>query len=48
MQSKLYKRKGLPFLLLKSKLNLGFTAGFVMFFIILFLLSNMIWDIDIR
>lgn len=42
------KRKGLPFLLLKSKLNLGFTVGFVMFFVILFLLSNMIWDIDIK
>nr|WP_047475604.1 sporulation protein YqfD [Bacillus siamensis] len=42
------KRKGLPFLLLKSKLNMGFTAGFVIFFIILFLLSNMIWDIDIK
>lgn len=42
------KRKGLPFLLLKSKLNLGFTAGFVIFFVILFLLSNMIWEIDIK
>ncbi|ARW07554.1 sporulation protein YqfD [Bacillus atrophaeus] len=41
------KRKGLPFLLLKSKLNLGFTVGFILFFIILFLLSNMVWRIDI-
>ncbi|KXZ18456.1 stage IV sporulation protein [Bacillus nakamurai] len=42
------KRKGLPFLLLKSKLNMGFTAGFAVFFIILFLLSNMVWKIDIK
>ncbi|MBY8912920.1 sporulation protein YqfD [Bacillus sp. YC2] len=42
------KRKGLPFLLLKSKLNMGFTAGFAVFFIILFLLSNMVWKVDIK
>lgn len=40
-------RKGFPFLLLKSKLNIGFTIGFAMFFILLFLLSNMVWKIDV-
>ncbi|MDA7026897.1 sporulation protein YqfD [Bacillus sp. CLL-7-23] len=41
------KRKGLPFLLQKSKRNSGFTLGIAAFFVIMFLLSNMIWKIDI-
>lgn len=41
------KRKGFPFLVQKSKRNSGFTFGVAAFFIIMFLLSNMLWKIDI-
>ncbi|ALC81667.1 MULTISPECIES: sporulation protein YqfD [Bacillus] len=41
------KRKGLPFLIRKSMRNSGFAIGFFGFFLILFLLSNMVWSIHI-
>lgn len=41
------KRKGLPFLFQKSLRNSGFAIGFFAFFLILFLLSNMVWSINI-
>lgn len=43
-----HQRKGLPFLLKKSRKNLGFVAGAVSFVFITFLLSNMIWGIEIK
>ncbi|MGN9864601.1 sporulation protein YqfD [Bacillus swezeyi] len=41
------KRKGLPFAVQKSKRNSGFTLGVAAFFIIMFILSNMLWKIEI-
>ncbi|WFA03767.1 sporulation protein YqfD [Bacillus sp. HSf4] len=41
------KRKGLPFIIRQSMRNSGFTLGIAAFFIIMFLLSNMLWKIDI-
>lgn len=40
-------RKGLPFLIKKSLLNSGFLLGAIMFFVIIGLLSNMVWGIEI-
>lgn len=41
------KRKGMPFLIRKSMRNSGFAIGFFAFFLILFVLSNMVWSINI-
>nr|WP_276562571.1 sporulation protein YqfD [Bacillus sonorensis] len=41
------KRKGFPFMLQKSKRNSGFTLGIAAFFVLMFILSNMLWKIDI-
>ncbi|MFC0270051.1 sporulation protein YqfD [Metabacillus herbersteinensis] len=44
-----FERKvGLPFLLLKTRKNSGFAAGIVVFLLIIFLLSNMVWGIQIE
>jgi len=42
------KRMGLPFWVKRSKRNIGFIGGIFSFFIITFLLSNMVWGIDIE
>ncbi|MGG4491814.1 sporulation protein YqfD [Metabacillus idriensis] len=44
----LKKVSGLPFLVQKSLKNSGFVIGFVLFFTVILLLSNMIWGIDIK
>lgn len=41
------KRTGLPFFVKKLFKNGGFLAGSMLFLIVIFLLSNMIWDIEI-
>lgn len=41
------KRTGLPFFVKKLFKNGGFLAGSILFLIVIFLLSNMIWDIEI-
>ncbi|WP_078545566.1 sporulation protein YqfD [Litchfieldia alkalitelluris] len=41
-------RKGLPFLIRKSILNSGFVIGAVLFFIVIIILSNMVWGIEIK
>ncbi|MCA1058009.1 sporulation protein YqfD [Rossellomorea aquimaris] len=40
--------QGVPFLFKRSLKNSGFMIGGVAFFIIVFLLSNMVWDIQIK
>ncbi|WP_243290715.1 sporulation protein YqfD [Bacillus sp. FJAT-47783] len=42
------KRKGLPFWIKRSYKNSGFLIGMTCFFIIAFLLSNMVWGIEIQ
>ncbi|MEH6973179.1 sporulation protein YqfD [Bacillus sp. JJ675] len=41
------RRKGFPFVIQKSKHNSGFTLGIAAFFVVMFLLSNMLWKVDI-
>ncbi|MFS0780868.1 sporulation protein YqfD [Bacillus sp. 1P06AnD] len=41
------KREGLPFLFRRLLLNSGFLIGFLLFILCLFLLSNVIWNIEI-
>lgn len=41
-------RKGLPFFLRKMLLNSGFAMGFVLCLFVIFLLSNMVWNISIE
>ncbi|MCH1624978.1 sporulation protein YqfD [Ferdinandcohnia quinoae] len=41
------ERKGLPFLIRKTVLNSGFLIGAVGFFVIIILLSNMVWGIKV-
>jgi similar to stage IV sporulation protein len=41
-------KNGLPFLLKKTLTNSGFFVGMCLFFIIVFLLSNMVWNIQIK
>jgi len=43
-----HQRIGFPFLLKKSWRNFGFVIGIVLFIAITFLLSNMIWHIEIK
>lgn len=47
-QCRFTKRKGLPFWIKRSKKNWGFVSGIIAFFMITFILSNMVWDIDIQ
>jgi similar to stage IV sporulation protein len=42
------KRKGLPFLLVKAERRKLFAAGIVLFFAIIFMLSSLIWSIDVQ
>ncbi|MCD7033054.1 sporulation protein YqfD [Metabacillus sp. GX 13764] len=42
------KKKGIPFLLKRTGRNIGFAIGFFLFLGVLFLLSNMIWSIEIQ
>jgi len=42
------KRKGLPFLIKRSNKNMGVLVGIVLFISITFILSNMIWEIEIK
>ncbi|MFY4774883.1 sporulation protein YqfD [Metabacillus sp. RGM 3146] len=42
------ERRGIPFLMRKTGRNLGFAIGFVLFLAVLFLLSNMVWSIEIQ
>ncbi|WP_050615816.1 sporulation protein YqfD [Bacillus testis] len=41
------KRTGLPFLMRRLLFNSGFLVGFILFLVALFLLSNVIWNIEI-
>ncbi|MGL4819296.1 MAG: sporulation protein YqfD, partial [Bacilli bacterium] len=42
------RRKGLPFLMKRGFRYKGFLLGFVLFFVFIFLLSNMIWGVHIQ
>ena len=42
------QRSGVPFLLKRLLKNSGFLSGFVVFFLIILFLSNVIWGIDIK
>ncbi|MGG0716444.1 sporulation protein YqfD [Robertmurraya massiliosenegalensis] len=42
------KRTGLPFLIRRLYKNSGFMTGALIFFVVLFILSNMIWGIEIK
>ncbi|WP_191560785.1 sporulation protein YqfD [Metabacillus idriensis] len=44
----LKRKAGLPFLIQRSLKNSGFIIGFGLFFIVILLLSNMVWGIDIK
>jgi similar to stage IV sporulation protein len=44
----LKRKSGFPFLIQRSLKNSGFVIGFGMFFIVILLLSNMVWGIDIK
>ncbi|NEU32363.1 sporulation protein YqfD [bacterium LRH843] len=41
-------RRGLPFILKRMMKRSGFVAGLLCFFCVLFMLSNMVWNIDVR
>ncbi|MCA1031796.1 sporulation protein YqfD [Bacillus timonensis] len=41
-------RKGFPFLIKKSILNSGFVLGGLFFFVLIGILSNMVWGIEVR
>ncbi|MBM7604743.1 hypothetical protein JOC75_002746 [Metabacillus crassostreae] len=41
------KRLGFPFLMKRSWRNNGFVMGFLAFFLLIFILSNMIWGIEV-
>lgn len=42
------KRTGLPFVLKQMVKRTGFVLGLLCFFIVLFTLSNMVWDIEVK
>lgn len=42
------KRKGLPFFLRRMTFKKGFVAGMVLFVAVLFVLSNMVWRVEIK
>jgi len=42
------RRKGLPFLLVKAERRKLFVAGIVLFFAIIFMLSSLVWSIDVQ
>ncbi|WP_364149247.1 sporulation protein YqfD [Paenibacillus sp. LPE1-1-1.1] len=42
------KRKGLPFLLVKAERRKLFAGGIVLFFAIIFMLSSLVWNIEVR
>lgn len=42
------EKKGLPFLIKKAIQNSGFFIGIILFFIVITLLSNMVWGIEIK
>jgi similar to stage IV sporulation protein len=42
------KRKGLPFLLVKAERRKLFAAGIVLFFAIIFMLSSLVWSIEVQ
>ncbi|HET7615760.1 MAG TPA: sporulation protein YqfD, partial [Bacillales bacterium] len=41
-------RKGLPFFIQHLSLKKGFVAGMILFAAVLFVLSNMLWSVDIE
>ncbi|WP_077618850.1 sporulation protein YqfD [Bacillus sinesaloumensis] len=41
-------KKGMPFLIQKALINTGFLIGAISFFIIVTLLSNMVWGIEVK
>jgi similar to stage IV sporulation protein len=49
-ECKLYfiERSGMPFLIKKTLLNSGFLIGTVLFLFLFFLLSNMVWNIQVK
>ncbi|WP_223829700.1 sporulation protein YqfD [Paenibacillus arenilitoris] len=42
------KRKGLPFLMVKAERRMFFTGGIALFFAIIFLLSSLVWSVDVQ
>lgn len=42
------ERRGAPFFLRRMRSRVGFVAGFISFIFILFILSNMVWNIEIE
>lgn len=47
IRTKIMERKGLPFVLKKYRLRVGFFGGLVFFFAALFFLSGFIWNINV-
>ncbi|MET1247579.1 sporulation protein YqfD [Sporolactobacillus sp. STCC-11] len=45
---RILKKEGFPFLLKKIKLRLGIVAGLLFFLMLLLILSNMVWSINIK
>lgn len=41
-------RQGLPFLLRRAERRIGFAAGLAFFFVLLFLLSSLVWSVDVE
>ncbi|MHA7962727.1 sporulation protein YqfD [Paenibacillus sp. CAU 1782] len=41
-------RHGLPFLLRRAERRIGFAAGLTFFFVLLFLLSSLVWSVDVE
>lgn len=46
--ARILKKEGLPFALRKMRRRAGFTAGLVMFGVLLYLLSTVIWSVEIE
>ncbi|WP_028610374.1 sporulation protein YqfD [Paenibacillus harenae] len=42
------KRKGLPFWLVKAERRMFFTAGITLFFAIIFMLSSLVWSVEVQ
>lgn len=46
-RSRLLSRQGMPFLLVRMRKRVGFTIGFFLFFLSLYMLSSLIWRVEI-
>ena len=47
IKTRVIERKGLPFVLKKYRLRIGFFAGLVFFFVSLWFLSGFIWNVNV-